>query len=49
MQLFSLTIDDCTKSLKLNPQFTKGYFRRAEAYMMLEQFELALKDYETLI
>lgn len=39
-------IEDCTKSLELDPDFFKVYLRRADCYMKTEQFEEAVRDYK---
>lgn len=36
---------DCDTSLKLDPEYTKAYYRRAIVYKNLSRFELALEEF----
>ncbi|XP_059471816.1 dnaJ homolog subfamily C member 7 [Neocloeon triangulifer] len=42
------SIAHCTKALELDPEYQKALLRRAKCYMDLEQYEDAVKDYETV-
>lgn len=39
-------IEDCTRALEIDPDFSKVYWRRADCFMKLEKFEEAVRDYE---
>uniref|UniRef100_A0A667ZBA5 DnaJ homolog subfamily C member 7-like n=1 Tax=Myripristis murdjan TaxID=586833 RepID=A0A667ZBA5_9TELE len=41
-------IEDCTSAVKLDETYIKAYLRRAQCYMDLEQYEEAVRDYETV-
>merc|ERR1719154_693205 len=45
----SEAIDDCTKAIELDKTYQKPYLRRAKAYMEIESFDQAVKDYEQLL
>ena len=38
-------LEDCNRSLALNPDYTKAYLRRANVHMQLEDYEEAVHDY----
>ena len=38
-------LEDCNRSLSLNPDYTKAYLRRANVHMQLEDYEEAVHDY----
>nr|ACO15085.1 DnaJ homolog subfamily C member 7 [Caligus clemensi] len=42
------SIEDCNSALGLDQTYLKALMRRAESYMALEDYESAVKDYETL-
>jgi len=42
------SIADCNKAIELDTNYTKAYLRRAKSYMETEQFEEAVRDYETV-
>lgn len=42
---FVRALEDCNRSLTLNPNYTRAYLRRANVQMELESFEEALQDY----
>lgn len=44
-QKYKEAIEECEKSLELNKNYGKAYFRRAEAKMELEDYEGAVADY----
>jgi len=39
---------DCDKALELDPGYTKALLRRAKCYMETEQYEEAVRDYESV-
>ena len=41
-----MSLEDATKSLQYDEQYSKGYFRRGEANMALENYEFAISDFE---
>jgi len=41
-------ISDCDKALELDPNYTKALLRRAKCYMETEQYEEAVRDYESV-
>jgi len=41
------SIKDCTSALELDEKYMKALLRRAKSYMDLEQFEEAVRDYES--
>jgi DnaJ family protein C protein 7 len=45
----SEAIDDCTKAIQLDKTYQKPYVRRGNAYMEIESFDQAVKDYEQLV
>ncbi len=42
-------IDDCSTAIRLDENYTKAYLRRAKLYMDSEQYEEAVRDYETIL
>lgn len=38
-------LEDCNKSIELNPKYAKSYLRRAEIRMKQQQFDDAIADY----
>ena len=38
-------LEDCNRSLSLNPKYTKAYLRRGNVHMQLEDYEEAVHDY----
>ena len=40
------SVDDCTKALELDENYTKALLRRAKSLMDLENYEEAVRDYE---
>lgn len=42
------TVEDCTTAISLNDDYQKAYLRRAKAYMDLEMYEEAVRDYERI-
>ncbi|XP_077543529.1 dnaJ homolog subfamily C member 7-like isoform X3 [Haemaphysalis longicornis] len=42
------TVEDCTTAISLNEDYQKAYLRRAKAYMDLEMYEEAVRDYERI-
>ncbi|MCP9262459.1 Serine/threonine-protein phosphatase 5 [Dirofilaria immitis] len=47
-KLYGSALEDANMALKLDSGYSKGYYRRATAYMALGKLKLALKDYDTL-
>ncbi|XP_065894493.1 serine/threonine-protein phosphatase 5-like [Dysidea avara] len=45
-EAFGYALQDASKTLELDKNYIKGYYRRASAYMAMGKFKLALKDYE---
>jgi len=45
----SEAIDDCTKAIQLDKTYQKPYLRRGNAYMEIEEFDQAVKDFEQLV
>ncbi|KAK2156942.1 hypothetical protein LSH36_202g11006 [Paralvinella palmiformis] len=41
-------IADCTKAIELDETYLKAYHRRAKSYMLTEQYEEAVRDYEKI-
>jgi DnaJ family protein C protein 7 len=44
-QNYLKALEDCNRSLSLNPDYTKAYLRRANVHMLLEDYEEAVHDY----
>merc|ERR1719208_438818 len=42
------SISDCDRALNLDPNYTKALLRRAKSYMETEQYEEAVRDYESV-
>jgi len=42
------SIADCNKAIELDNNYIKAYLRRAKSYMETEQYEDAVRDYETI-
>ena len=47
-ECFGYALNDATKSIELDKNYVKGYYRRAAAHMALGKFKLALRDFETV-
>lgn len=47
-ECFGAALCDATKAIALDRNYVKGYYRRAEAYMSLGKFKLALNDYQSV-
>jgi len=43
--LYSLAIDDYSKAIELNPDYTKAYFNRGLAYKTTQQYQNGLNDF----
>lgn len=41
-------LTDASKAIELDPNYVKGYYRRAAAYMSLGKFKFAQKDFEAV-
>ena len=46
---YEASLEDATNSVQYDEQYYKGYFRRAEANMALENYEFAISDFEKSI
>merc|ERR1712060_839056 len=44
---FQLALDDALEAERINPRWSKIYFRKGHAYRGLKQFENAVRAYET--
>jgi len=42
-------IEDCSQAIRLDDNYIKAYLRRAKLYMDSEQYEEAVRDYETVL
>lgn len=49
LELFGSALEDANKSIELDKNYIKGYYRRAAAFMALGKFKAALKDFETVV
>jgi len=47
-ECFGAALRDATKAIAVDRDYVKGYYRRAEAYMSLGKFKLALNDYQAV-
>ena len=47
-ECFGYALIDASKAIELDKNYIKAYYRRADAYMSLAKFKLALKDYKTV-
>lgn len=47
-ECFGAALNDATKSILLNKNYLKGYYRRASANLALGKYKLALRDYEAV-
>ena len=47
-ECFGAALRDATNAIALDRNYVKGYYRRAEAYMSLGKFKLALNDYQSV-
>lgn len=45
---YMLALADCNKSIESNPEYTKAFMRRGNVHSQLENFEDALRDYNTV-
>lgn len=45
-EAFGYALNDAVQAIKCNPNYLKGYYRRAGAHMALGKFKLALQDME---
>ena len=43
---FDDALEDCTNSIQIDEKYSKGYTSRADVHIALEQYQLALHDYE---
>ncbi|XP_020857270.1 peptidyl-prolyl cis-trans isomerase FKBP4 [Phascolarctos cinereus] len=49
LQLFSAAVESCNKALELDDNNEKGLFRRGEAYLAMNDFELARDDFQKVL
>ena len=49
LKKFSQCIEDSDACLKLDPKFIKAFHRRGKAYQACNKWELAIKDYQTIL
>ncbi|KAE8751127.1 hypothetical protein FOCC_FOCC002211 [Frankliniella occidentalis] len=47
-ECFGAALKDATKAIAVDQGYVKGYYRRAESYMSLGKFKLALNDYQAV-
>lgn len=47
-ELYGSALQDANVAVRLDRNYSKGYYRRATAYMALGRLNLALKDYDTV-
>ena len=48
-EFYGYALADASKSLELDKNYIKGYYRRASSNLALGKFKLALKDYEYVV
>ena len=48
LENYGSAFEDANMSIKINPEFYKAYYRRASAYLCLEKYAEALKDFKFL-
>ena len=46
MKKFAEAIGDCSKVIQLDGKYLKAYFRRAECYTNLKNYDNAIADYK---
>jgi len=49
VEQFQNSIDDCTKSIEIDPNYVKALFRRAASYKQLEEYAKSLVDYQKIL
>ncbi|XP_027712225.1 peptidyl-prolyl cis-trans isomerase FKBP4 [Vombatus ursinus] len=49
LQSFSAAVESCNKALELDDNNEKGLFRRGEAYLAMNDFELARDDFQKVL
>lgn len=49
VEFYGYALNDANKSIELNRNFLKGYYRRAVTYMAMAKFKDALRDFELLV
>ena len=42
-------VEDCEEAIRLHPTYVKAFFRRAQGYLLLEQFRKALDDVDQAV
>ncbi|VDM49038.1 unnamed protein product [Toxocara canis] len=47
-ELYGSALEDAAAALRIDPNYIKGYYRRATANMALGKFKLALRDYDAV-
>ncbi|KAM3174521.1 hypothetical protein ACTXT7_010378 [Hymenolepis weldensis] len=48
-ELFGAALTDASKAIELDPNYAKGYYRRASANMAMGHYDLALNDFNTVV
>ncbi|CAF1633357.1 unnamed protein product [Adineta ricciae] len=49
MEKYEAAVQSCTKSIELDPTYTKPYIRRADSYKQIDKLEEALQDYQKIL
>jgi tetratricopeptide (TPR) repeat protein len=49
MKDYRKAIDDANTALKLKPGYLKAFHRRGKAYAALNEHEMAIKDFQTIL
>ncbi|KAJ6805008.1 serine/threonine-protein phosphatase 5 [Iris pallida] len=46
LEEYGSAVQDATKSIEVDPRYSKGYYRRGAAYLAMGKFKEALKDFQ---
>lgn len=49
LENFGYALSDATKAIECDPNYVKGYYRRAVSYMALGKYKEAVKDFEHIL